>query len=53
MATKYILDPSGNIIKVENGENVNVEIQELQSNKKEYHSEKFDLNEFSTDYKYK
>lgn len=49
MATKYILDPSGNIIKVENGENVNVEIQELQSNNNEYLSEQFDLNKVSTD----
>jgi len=49
MATKYILDPSGNIIKVENGENASVEIQDLQSNNNEYLSEQFDLNEVSTD----
>jgi hypothetical protein len=49
MATKYILDPSGNIIKVENGESVSVKIQDLQSNNNEYLSEQFDLNEVSTD----
>ena len=46
MATKYILDPSGNIKKVENG---SLEDQELQNNDNSYLSEQFDVNEVSTD----
>ena len=42
MATKYILDPSGNIKKVVSG---SLEEQELQKNNNNYLSDQFDLNE--------